>query len=151
CREPVHYKFHRTSIGCWRFELIGPEPEALALVADGRISYIELSLDWIFVTELEARKASRWVHRNSIVSHHRADHTVSSACGSTHYAAPPLFRKGPARKRDRLTRKRWVAYGDRECRITGELGCCHNDFRLRSAAVILNAGIHGPADLLPYD
>jgi len=126
-----------------RFQLCQPTPQALHWAAtwpDHHVTYVEVSLDWIFATGLEKDEAYEIACEYLVKLHHR-DH------GIRFYGKDEKSRyTGPRGAPNVL-----AVYGDKPCRITGEVCCLHLDWRVSGAAALRRAGLDTIGKLVDLD
>ncbi len=98
---------------------------------DGVTGYAELALDWVFAAEEQCYDAYR------LADHH---HVKNFLRGGLRYEQTTRYAGG------------WQSanvlalYGDRRCKLTGELHCLHFDWRLRRRA-LRQLGVNSISDL----
>lgn len=127
-----------------RLTLYQPRPQAFELLAhrnDALINYTEAANDLIFSTEDSKIDGHRFVDRTHVKRHRGKQHLGYAGEGKavTRYTGP------------RAAPLNLVAYSDQHCRITGEVDCLHQEWRINSAAACRAAGIHSVRDLLTFN
>jgi hypothetical protein len=123
-----------------RLQLCQPKTAALRTLSKlaGMLTYLEVSLDWIFKTERQCDHAFEFLDTYYVKSHHQRQR-VSLSHGTTRYSA------------EQGSPNVLAIYTDRPCKLTGETPCVHLDWRMSGRSVIANAGIASPADLIDFD
>ncbi len=105
----------------------------LAQLNDVRLSYVELSQDWVMANEDDRKAAYEFACRHLIKRHHGAQRI--SFMGRTRYSGP---RRAP---------NNIVVYDDKPSKLTGEIDVLHFDWRIRGTAALRRAGIASVNDL----
>jgi hypothetical protein len=124
-----------------RLQLNQPKPDALRMLANLsglHLNYLEVALDWIFDNEFECAEAFDFLGRYHVKKYHR-NQGIRYVEGTTRYTGP---RGAP---------NMLAIYNDRHCKLTGEVFCCHLDWRICGNAALERAGIATVADLVDLD
>jgi hypothetical protein len=116
-----------------------PSPEALRALSGmaHMLNYVEPSLDLIFDNEIACGEAFDFLDRHHVKRWHRGE--LRYVRGVTRYTD------------DRSASNNFVVYGDRPCKLTGELDCLHFDWRIRGQEACRRAGINSAMDVLHFD
>lgn len=126
-----------------RVQMCQPSKELLEWFAhrnDVHMSYVELSLDWVFDDGESRADAYRFARRHHVKRHHRDQgiRFFQGEGGVTRYSGP---RGAP---------NVLAIYYDKPSRVTGEVYCVHHDWRMKGAA-LRRASIASVRDLLELD
>ena len=113
-----------------------PAQQWIANRGDAYLNRAEYALDWVFASEAEKQQAET-LFRRYFVKHHRGKQEMFYQ-STTQYLA------------SREAANNIVCYGDKNCRITGELHCLHIEWRKQGAAALLRAGITAQS-LIQFD
>jgi hypothetical protein len=123
-----------------RITLFQPTNEALQslVTRDPHMTYVEISLDWIFSSRSDKDDAVEFLWKHLVKKNHRDQQVrfVGKDDKITRYSGP---RSAP---------NVIVVYADKPSKVTGQDHCVHIDWRINSGAALRRAGIHSLRDLL---
>ena len=115
-----------------RLQIRQPSDEVLQWIAyrcDAYLNRAEFALDWVFGSEEEKEQAQDFLRRY-FIKRHRGKQEISYYGGSnSQYLASRTAANVP------------VNYGDKECKLTGELHCLHIEWRKQGAEALRRRGI----------
>jgi hypothetical protein len=105
--------------------------QSLSTLKDTLLNSLEVSPDLIFNSEEERVDAYDFVSRYLVKKHHRKQEVgfYTDKNGSTRYSS-----------RRRKVPNNLAIYGDRACRLTGEVYCLHFDWRMKGASALHRQG-----------
>jgi hypothetical protein len=121
-------------------QLRQPDREALLWLArrnDVLLKRVDFALDWTFDNQTECDRADELVARHYIKQHHGKQR--SHIYEGTYYSS-----------RWRVANE-FVGYADKPSRVTGEVYCKHNEWRLTGLQALRRSGIGSVKDLLSWD
>jgi hypothetical protein len=121
-----------------RLTVYQPSNEALQSLAtceDALLTYLEISLDWIFEDQSDKDDAAEFVNQHLIKSHHRDQGIRFYA--ETRYTGP---RSAP---------NNIVTYADRASK-GGSPHCAHFDWRIKGSGTLRRIGVNCVRDLLTF-
>jgi hypothetical protein len=101
---------------------------------------LEVALDFVTATEEDAHAVRRFFQNHLAQAWQSRNAKGVDSFVDAHYAD---YRAGAAQA--------WVAYSDQPCRVTGEVSCCHLEWRIRRAAGCRRVGVGRPADVLGFE
>ncbi|MGE0522113.1 MAG: hypothetical protein AB7O60_03635 [Variibacter sp.] len=141
-RKLVHI-WHPDPAYCRRLQLYQPNTaalERLAALDDVRLTGVDVALDWVFDSEEERDAAYEALCLRHVKLNHSGHHVAFVGDGgTTRYS------------NQRHAPNNLAAYSDKICRVTGEVYCLHNEWRIKGNRALCRAGIRSPRDLLGID
>jgi len=130
---------------CWRqwIQLRQPSDAALRFLntitgEDHLINYVELAVDLIADDARGAEALHDYLNLHQVQRWHGKQRPWS--CGTTSYNSGK-----------RWVRNTFVTYSSRPSKATGEIHCCHPEWRLARASAVRAAGITSLASLIGFD
>jgi hypothetical protein len=115
-----------------RVQMRQPDESVLGWIAEQPGAYVnrlELALDLVFASEEEKEQAEAFI-RKHLVKNHRGKQEIQLQGGTT-----TMYLSA------RNAANNLVTYGNRECRVTGEVNCLHIEWRKRGIAALRQENI----------